>query len=483
MWGPAGFYTGTGASTGSVAHNVTSAHTISGLTANTAYDFYVRDSCGPTDLSGWAGPVTIQTLCSVYSTPYLENFDAVPLTCWTPSGSRQFSSYSLGAGYAMRGNFWSWSSGTAQLTSPPLTISSAAQVSFEWSHQFNTSYPNDQLVLLVRSTISTSWDTLVDLSGQAFDTPGSSTTSPGTFITETVTISSTYIGQNVVFRFDGISGYGPDVFFDNFFVSGQCAAPTNVSISTPGCADASITWSPGSQAIMSILEYGPAGFSLGQGISVNNMGLSSSGMLTLTGLNPGTAYDVYVRDSCPGSLTTWSAPTSFTTANAPLPTVSPSYTVTSLNPVTMDFVSGASGQDSTGWYFSDGTTAAGDSITHIFITNGPGTAIAFAQNACGIISDTLNFTVGIEDLNFSNFRLYPNPTMGKFDIEFDIGASNDIQFRIMTLTGNLILDNNEYHQSGRVKKSFDLSNLSAGIYLLQIKSDMGVKTYRFIIDN
>jgi hypothetical protein len=291
------------------------------------------------------------------------------------------------------------------------------------------------------------------------------------------------LGQDVVFRFDGISGYGPDVFFDNFFVSGQCSAPTNVSISNNDCVTADVNWSSSGQQIISIIEYGPAGFTLGQGLTVNNMGSSSATMKIITGLTPGTSYDFYVRDSCSGSLSNWSSPASYTTASSPLPTVSPSYTVTSLNPVTMDFVSGASGQDSIGWYFSDGTTAAGDSITHIFNTNGPGTAIVFAQNTCGIISDTLNFTIGMEDLNLTNFRLYPNPTMGKFDIEFEIRAPNNLQFRIMTLTGNLILENNEYYQRGQVKKSFDLRNLSAGIYLLEMKSDMGVKTARFIIDN
>jgi hypothetical protein len=123
-------------------------------------------------------------------------------------------------------------------------------------------------------------------------------------------------------------------------------------------------------------------------------------------------------------------------------------------------------------------------VTHVFSNNGGAeVAIVYAKNECGIITDTLNFTVGLEDLSMTNFRLYPNPTMGKFDIEFEIGASSNLQFRIMNLTGNLILDNNEYHQSGRVKKSFDLRNLSAGIYLLEMKSDMGVKTTRFVIDN
>tara|TARA_B100000780_G_C21125985_1_gene456904 strand:+ start:2516 stop:6877 length:4362 start_codon:yes stop_codon:yes gene_type:complete len=483
MWGPAGFYTGTGSITGTVAHNVTSTHTISGLSGNTAYEVYVRDSCGPTDLSGWAGPVTIQTLCSIFSMPYSENFDAVPLTCWTPSGSRQFTSYSVGSGYAMRGNFWSWSSGTAELTSPPVTISSAAQVSFDWSHQYNSSYSNDQLVLLVRETTSSSWDTLISLVGQSFDSPGSGTTSPGTFVSEFISLPSSFVGKDVVFRFDGTSGYGPDVFFDNFLVDGLCAVPTNVSVSAPGCAHATVTWTPGAQAIVSILEYGPAGFTLGQGISVNNMSLSSSGMIILTSLNSGTAYDVYVRDSCPGALTSWSTPAMFTTANSPKPSLSPSYTVIYTNPVTMFFTSGATGQDSTGWYFSDGTTDMGDTVTHVFATNGPGTAIVFAQNECGIITDTLNFVVGLDDINLTNLRLYPNPTSSEFYLEFQLPSSKEVHFRVITLTGTVVIESREYLQKGLVRKSFDLGTSPAGVYLMEIKTDFGIIIKRVVIDN
>ena len=483
MWGPVGFYTGTGSTPGTIAHNVSSPYTISGLNSNTAYDVFVRDSCGPNDTTGWIGPVTIQTLCSVFNTPYLEDFDTAPLSCWTFSGTQQFSSYSIGTGYAIRGNFWSWSSGKAKLKSPPVNITSSAQVSFDWSHQYSTSYPNDRLLLLVRSLSANSWDTLVDLSGQTFDSPGSGTTSPGTFITESVTIPSNYIGQNVVFRFDGISGYGPDVFFDNFFVSGQCLAPTNVTISNNDCVTADVNWSSSGQHIGSFIEYGPSGFTLGQGLTVNNMGSSSVGMKIITGLTPGTSYDFYVRDSCAGSFSNWSAPATHTTASSPLPTVTPSYSVTSLNPVTIDFVSGASGQDSTGWIFSDGTFDSGDSVTHVFSNNGPGTAIVVAKNDCGIITDTLNFVVSLDDLSLSKIRLFPNPTFGKFDIEFELLEPSEVEFRVRTLTGNVVLTNYDNFQKGEVKKSFNLDDLPAGLYSLEITTNMGLHVKRFIIEN
>jgi len=60
---------------------------ISGLTAQTAYDFYVRADCGSdnVDTSVWVGPFTFTTTCpSVSSYPYFEGFeDANMPSCWT----------------------------------------------------------------------------------------------------------------------------------------------------------------------------------------------------------------------------------------------------------------------------------------------------------------------------------------------------------------------------------------------------------------
>ena len=149
----------------------------------------------------------------------------------------------------------------------------------------------------------------------------------------------------------------------------------------------------------------------------------------------------------------------------------------------MDFFSGASGQDSTGWYFSDGTVDTGDFVTHIFSNNGPGTAIVLAKNECGIITDTLNFVVSLDNLSLSKIRLFPNPTMGKFEIEFELLESSEVEFKVRTLTGNIVLNNYQNFQKGGVKKSFDLDDLPSGLYSLEITTNTGLYVKRFIIEN
>ncbi|ALM47984.1 hypothetical protein AMR72_03220 [Flavobacterium psychrophilum] len=57
-----------------------------GLTAGTAYDFYVRSVCGGVPGS-WSVPYKFTTQCTPFSTPYIEPFDGAtettPTACWT----------------------------------------------------------------------------------------------------------------------------------------------------------------------------------------------------------------------------------------------------------------------------------------------------------------------------------------------------------------------------------------------------------------
>ena len=65
QYGPAGFTPGTG-TTVNVTNDTT---TLTGLTSATAYEYYVRDSCGVGDVSMWVGPIAFNTAaCATTST-------------------------------------------------------------------------------------------------------------------------------------------------------------------------------------------------------------------------------------------------------------------------------------------------------------------------------------------------------------------------------------------------------------------------------
>jgi hypothetical protein len=91
--------------------------------------------------------------------------------------------------------------------------------------------------------------------------------------------------------------------------------------------------------------------------------------------------------------------------------------------------------------------------------------------------------VSLDDLSLSKIRLFPNPTFGKFDIKFELLEPSEVEFRVRTLTGNVVLTNYDNFQKGEVKKSFNLDDLPAGLYSLEITTNMGLHVKRFIIEN
>ncbi|MCF6172039.1 MAG: choice-of-anchor D domain-containing protein, partial [Bacteroidales bacterium] len=94
-WGTTGFVQGAG----TLVVTASNPYLLSGLSAATTYDWYVRAICGVGDTSAWTGPSTFSTACTIVNTyPYLETFDgmaasspgfvctpdgSVPLTCWS----------------------------------------------------------------------------------------------------------------------------------------------------------------------------------------------------------------------------------------------------------------------------------------------------------------------------------------------------------------------------------------------------------------
>ncbi len=74
-YGPAGFSPGTG----TVVSVSCPPQTISGLLPNTAYDFYLRESCSSGQESSNACPLTVQTICSPPPATLIETFDTQQL--------------------------------------------------------------------------------------------------------------------------------------------------------------------------------------------------------------------------------------------------------------------------------------------------------------------------------------------------------------------------------------------------------------------
>lgn len=72
--------------------------------------------------------------------------------------------------------------------------------------------------------------------------------------------------------------------------------------------------------------------------------------------------------------------------------------------------------------------------------------------------------------------LYPNPTSGKFLLVFDEGMSTAIQAVLYTSEGAAI----ETRQVNNHVEEFDLSERSAGVYVLRLSSGQKTQTWKII---
>jgi subtilisin-like proprotein convertase family protein len=68
---------------------------------------------------------------------------------------------------------------------------------------------------------------------------------------------------------------------------------------------------------------------------------------------------------------------------------------------------------------------------------------------------------------FTDFSLYPNPNNGNFTLQFNSNTSSKIKVEIFDLSGRRIYDK-EYLTTGIFNENIELSNASAGVYLVNI---------------
>ena len=73
-YGPAGFNQGNGTTITAATSNP---YSLTGLSASTSYDWYVRSSCGASTYSEWRGPESFTTTCLSSNLPYFEDFEGV----------------------------------------------------------------------------------------------------------------------------------------------------------------------------------------------------------------------------------------------------------------------------------------------------------------------------------------------------------------------------------------------------------------------
>ena len=300
-----------------------STYTVTGLTPDSTYSYAVFPECG--NVLGMPVRGTIHTKCLALTAadlPYSEDFEAYgsgsayPInSCWakglvTLFGTGNATNYPYPSSTAITGTrslyfYTSTSSSTSYYNWLALPGIDATELSmsdlmltFKMKRPSTSSY-SSILVVGVTTDYSTTAgfvpvDT-IDISSLAINTVSdievnfANYTGTGTYVllyapaptmTGTSAVYNTFYIDDVVLR-----------------VTPTCYWPASVSLSNLSSDEATINWVPDSRTANPsgwIVEYDTTGFTLGEGMTMNVTDTS----VTLTGLDPMTQYDVYIRANC-----------------------------------------------------------------------------------------------------------------------------------------------------------------------------------------
>ncbi len=251
-WGPVGFVPGTNAHS-----SLSNTYTISGLDSLTCYDVYVRDSCGTGgDVSTWVGPITF---------------------CTTGCSSACF--YTI----EMRDNIGGWQGSTLRIVvnngnSQFLTLPGALTSS---SYTF---------AVCDGATVDLSW-----LTGASADD-------------NSVSFDLKDAAGQVIFSQGAYPS--PNVYsFTSNCSAITCFQPNSLGLIFSTSNNAVVNWVSGGASNWQV-EVRKCGDTVAA-VPLINSGTTSA---PIAGLESGTCYEVYVRDSCGvGDVSVWSAPLYFTT--------------------------------------------------------------------------------------------------------------------------------------------------------------------------
>jgi len=308
----------------------TNPHSLTGLSPQSDYRYYVRSICTPGDTSLWAGPYTLTTLCAPFTAPYTDNVEAfTPTTnstienCWSSSPSVSTTAFrwdidgfgstpslNTGPSGAFSGNNYfyteanSGATGDMAVLNMPLINTTALTVpALEFYYHMYGANMGD---LFVEVFDGTNWVVVDSIIGQQ------QTAETDTWIKERVILNG--FPNPLQIRFIGIKGNGVlgDMSIDDISVieAPTCPEPKFLNVSNIQTNQASFGWTEMGSATNWQVEWGITGFAQGNGVQI----LTTTNPFTQFGLTPATTYDFYVRSICtPGDSSVWVGPFTFTT--------------------------------------------------------------------------------------------------------------------------------------------------------------------------
>jgi len=279
---------------GSVAAGVLTAN-VTGLTANTTYQYYVRSDCGAGGFSTWASGSFFTGYCVASGT----------------SANTQITNVNM-SGLTSLNNTSAANAGYANFTAVVPTVSQIAGglVNFTLSY---TSDPgtaiwvdwNNNLVFEPSERVFTSNAYVTGSTTGSFSVPALQAL--GSYRMRVV--ANCYSVYPIACS-SAINGETEDYTFD-VTLPPACSAPTALTAAAITAAGANLAWTAGATETTweVVVQASGIGAPSGAGTAVTTTAAYSA-----TGLTANTAYEIYYRANCgAGGFSTWAGPFAFTT--------------------------------------------------------------------------------------------------------------------------------------------------------------------------
>jgi len=131
-----------------------------------------------------------------------------------------------------------------------------------------------------------------------------------------------------------------------------------------------------------------------------------------------------------------------------------------------------------GLFFNPSVAGIGNDVVTYSVNNNICTNTATATIVVQSCSST-----GIEYFSFEkNVVVYPNPANENLTIQSLVPATTNVVLKMIDTRGNEVYAETYTQQQGANTKTIDLTKLSKGIYLLQLKTDLGIANKKIVVE-
>lgn len=109
-------------------------------------------------------------------------------------------------------------------------------------------------------------------------------------------------------------------------------------------------------------------------------------------------------------------------------------------------------------------------------------ANAFTYGEAEDYTVTIDVTIGTGEISqLNSLEVFPNPTEGLLNISFETEDVNSLEVRITNAIGQVVFTDARGYFNGYYKNTVDVSNLSAGNYMLQVLTEKGMINRKVVV--